>query len=171
MLTDDLDEEEKPVRAPPTNNIPDPALFIDNLKDESESRHLDYDRLRRISSADNPPDCFVWQFGGNKDIARREYKAWLGMAVTAKVPMRLDMPGEPNYCNDCTAQFKASACRANACRFPNTLFEVTRHMGEKETVGVSRSLQVDPKAYYIYRDMMLTFDELPLFIRERMKPA
>lgn len=164
---DDIEEEQEQPRRHVYQDLQDPLDFLANLKEKIESKGIDYDELPRITNPEKPPDCFVWKFG-DTGIARREYRAWLGLAVDADVPYRFDMPGEPNYCHDCTATHKAAAVRAGRCGFPNTNFEVTRYLGEKETVGVSRSVSVKPDNYYQFRDMIVPREALPEDILKEM---
>ena len=65
------------------------------------------------------------------------------------------MPGEPNYCRDCTPEFRGRAILAGKCQFSNVIFETARSNGEKETVGVSRSPHVVPVGYRVYREMVV----------------
>ena len=167
---EDIDEEQEQPRRAIYQDLSDPQEFLANLKEKMESKLINYELLPKVTNAESPPDCFVWTFG-DSGIARREYRAWLGLAVDADVPYRFDMPGEPNYCHDCTATHKAAAVRAGRCGFPNTTFEVARYLGEKETVGVSRSVSVKPDNYYQFRDMIVPREALPEFILNEMEKS
>lgn len=118
-----------------------PERFYARLRNELRVRGIDYDALPRITQEGDAPACYE-RFDLDFDL-------WLSSAslLGATVPYRYDMPAEPNYCYDCTLQFKHEAMAAGVCRFPNTRFEraygTIRDAGHKvieiEIVGISRS--------------------------------
>lgn len=128
--------------APPTS----PLRFYARLRHQLELRGLDYDALPRLTEPGKAPPCF--------SRFRVPFDAWLASAsmLGATVPYRSDMPGEPNYCRDCTVKFKAFAEKRGACVFPGTKFEHVhtlapgedgRKVPEVEVVGASRPPRVD----------------------------
>jgi hypothetical protein len=124
-----------------TTDAVTPARFYARLRTELGKRGVSYDQLPKFTEEGDAPACYT-EFGVPFD-------AWLSSAslLGATVPYRYDMPAEPNYCWDCTPDFKRSAIAAGVCRFPNTRFEKTqtvirdeqKKIIEVEVVGISRS--------------------------------
>ena len=116
-----------------------PLRFYARLRHELERRGVDYDRLPRATPEDRHPPCFE---------SKTVYDEWLAAAslLGATVPYRYDMPAEPNYCWDCTPEFKRSSVAAGTCQFPHTRFEKSRtvitdkgkRVVETEGMGVGR---------------------------------
>ena len=106
--------------------------FYAQLRHKLLTYGINLSGLPALSAPAVAPACFK--------LAGTDYKEWLKHACDSPPPVRYDMPGEPNYCYDCTAAFKLRAQAAGRCRFPNTRFEHTKNLGEMETVGVSRSV-------------------------------
>lgn len=130
-----------------------PEKFFVKLKRRLSSIGVRYEKLTVLTPPGESPPCFK--------IAGASYDDWLTAAsLTSDVPYRYDMPGEPNYCRDCTVEFRGRAIKAGACRFSNVLFEIASSNGEKEIVGVSRSPKVVPIGYRVYRDMVI--DEIAI---------
>lgn len=119
-------------QAPPAS----PLRFYARLRHQLESRRIDYDALPRLTPEGGSPPCFKRM--------RVSFDAWLGSAslLGATIPYRYDMPAEPNYCHDCTAEFQKFAKARGMCQFPHTRFE-TVHAAETEKIGVSRPPNVD----------------------------
>jgi len=141
----------------------------DDLRRHLEEKGVDYDRLPKLSSIEEPPRCFLYRARGDVEQARTDYIAWLRLASeTSDINYRFDMPAEVNYCRDCTPAFKKEAEAAGACQFPHVKFEVVQCMGEKEMIGVSRGEPVSPKGYWKYEDMSLAEADLPDFIQEQL---
>lgn len=125
-----------------------PEVFMRRLGDTLQRAGIDIAQLDSRTTASEPPPCF--------EMNKADYAEWLRYgAAAADIPVRLDMPAEPNYCIDCTPQFKKAAVAAGTCLFPNTRFEVRRIDGEKETIGVSRSGQQPPDDYVVYQEMVV----------------
>ncbi len=114
--------------------------FYARLSNELRLRGVRVEDIPRPTPEGSTPACFK--------LAGVRYEDWLASAslVGATVPYRYDTPGEPNYCWDCCAAFKAKAVTAGACQFPRTRFEKIqnvirdehRKVVEVEIVGVSR---------------------------------
>jgi hypothetical protein len=117
-----------------------PARFMARLRHELDRRGISHGTLPRLTAPGETPPCFK--------LSGANYDQWLATAslLGATVPYRYDMPGEPNYCWDCTSAFKGKAKAAGVCRFPGTRFErvqtVIRDEQKKvievEIVGISR---------------------------------
>lgn len=135
-----------------------PKMFYDQIRKRLSSVGIDYDKLDDRTSVDSPPDCFT-ENGS-------DYSEWMRLAAVEPVPIRFDLPGEPNYCHDCTPTFKRDAMKAGTCLFPNTRFEVRKDMGEKETIGVSRSHSVPPEHYVVYQHMTVPVTALHQKLRD-----
>lgn len=123
----------------PTGIGGSPALFFKRLSVALMNYGIDFAKLPKKTSVDSPPPCF--------DMVGADYESWLRAASHEHNTMpkiRYDMPGEPNYCADCTASFRGKAIRKGACLFPNARFEVHRDrvLRETETVGMTRSRDV-----------------------------
>lgn len=130
-----------------------PQMFYDKLRKRLDGLGINLDALDSRTSPDDPPPCY--------SLARSDYTEWMRLAAVELVPIRYDLPGEPNYCHDCTPEFKGAAMKAGACMFPNTRFEVRRFEGgERETVGVSRSQSVPPESYVIYQEITVPIEAL-----------
>lgn len=84
-------------------------------------------------SRESPP-CF--------EMVGVSYTDWLAAACESMPPIRLDMPGEPNYCHDCTAQMHAIAKARGTCLFPHAVFEERAMDGEVQVVGITRAATV-----------------------------
>jgi hypothetical protein len=83
------------------------------------------------------------------------YQDWLTQAsLTNELPYRLSMPAEPNYCHDCTPEFKREMVAAKACLFPNVTFEIVKELGESDLIGMSRSPEVAPDSYPVYSELI-----------------
>ena len=118
-----------------------PERFYARLRLELSKRGISYDDLPKITKEGEAPACYT--------AVNVPFDTWLSSAslLGATVPYRYDMPAEPNYCWDCTPDFRRQAKLMGACRFPNTRFEkmqtVIRDGGKKifetEIVGISRS--------------------------------
>lgn len=114
--------------------------FYARLSNELRLRGVHVESVPRRTPEGSTPACFTF--------ASSRYEDWLASAslVGATVPYRYDTPGEPNFCHDCTPQFKARAMAARVCSFPRVRFEkvqnVIREQGGKvvevELIGVSR---------------------------------
>lgn len=125
-----------------------PLRFYARLRHELEIRGINYDGLPKLTKEGESPPCF--------SLVGASFDAWLSNAgmLGALVPYRFDMPAEPNYCVDCTPEFKHKAMAAGVCRFLNTRFEKSRTVvqddegkhTEVEVLGVSRSplVGIDP---------------------------
>lgn len=130
-----------------------PGKFYVKLRRRLSNIGVRYEKLTRKTLDGQAPACF--------NFAGADYDAWLTAAsLTSDVPHRYDMPGEPNYCRDCTPEFRGRAIAAGKCQFSNVLFETVRSNGEKETVGVSRSPHVVPVGYRVYREMVVDEEAL-----------
>ncbi len=138
-----------------------PDAFYEKLKEKIESKGVDFLKLPRLSSPENPPECFVTMYRGDRDAAAKSYREWLSSASMTEMRYRFDMPGEPNYCHDCTFAMKEASVRAGTCKFPGTIFELSRAFGEKELTGVSRSAMVPPDGLYQFEGMILPRDAMP----------
>jgi hypothetical protein len=129
-----------------------PETFFQKLDERLAAVGIDYKQLDSKTDMTSPPPCFVRN--------RTSYTEWLRFASTGKVPLRMDMPGEPNYCHDCTPEFKIQSMRDGSCLFPNTRFEHRKELDERTTCGVSRSPDVPPESYVIYQEMTVPLDAL-----------
>jgi hypothetical protein len=129
-----------------------PALFFKKLAERLKSVGIKYGLLDYKTDQQDPPPCYA-----ENGVS---YTEWLKFASASTLPIRMDMPGEPNYCHDCTPEFKIKAMKAGNCLFPNTRFEHRKELDEKSTVGVSRSPNVPPEAYVIYQEMTVPLDAL-----------
>jgi hypothetical protein len=131
--------------------VSSPEKFFVKLKRQLSNLGVRYERLTKKTAEGEAPPCFVF--------ADTDYDAWLTAAsLTSDVPHRYDMPGEPNYCRDCTVQFRQKAMLAGKCIFKNVIFETSNNNGEKEVVGVSRSPKVLPVGYRVFREMVVDDD-------------
>lgn len=133
IVVEDPDSE---LESGPTGKVGSVELFFKRLREKLWSYGIELDKLPHKTTPQDPPPCF--------DLGNADYEAWLAVASFEHNTMpktRLDMPGEPNYCADCTASFRGKAIKAGACLFPNMRFEVHRDRvtQEKETYGVTRS--------------------------------
>jgi hypothetical protein len=138
-----------------------PEKYFVKLRRSLSEIGVRYERLTKKTPEGGEPPCFA--------LAGADYDSWLTAAsLTSDVPYRYDMPGEPNYCRDCTVQFRHKAILAGKCQFPNVRFEIAQSNGEKEVVGVSRSPMVVPNGYRVYRQLVI--DEAALEDPDR-KPA
>lgn len=125
-----------------------PEKYFVKLRRSLSAIGVRYERLTKKTPEGETPSCF--KFAG------ADYNAWLTAAsLTSDVPYRYDMPGEPNYCRDCTVQFRHRARLAGKCQFDNVFFETALSNGEKEVVGVSRSPVVIPDGYRVYRQLVV----------------
>jgi hypothetical protein len=135
--------------APPAS----PLRFYARLRHQLESRGVNYDGLPRYTEPGQSPPCFK--------TLRVPFDAWLSSAsmLGATVPYRYGMPGEPNYCYDCTKQFKAFAEKRGACKFPGTRFEhfrtlptdsEGRRIPEVEILGVTRAERLTVDLFEAY---------------------
>lgn len=144
-----------------------PDIFFKRLTARLDSVGVKIDALDYRTDLRDPPPCF--------EMSKDDYAEWLRLAAVEMVPVRFDMPGEPNYCHDCTPEFKKRAIGVGACLFPNTRFEVRKDAGEKETVGVSRSGETQPDGYVVYQQMVVPeaalADTLRRYIRDRNMKA
>ena len=130
-----------------------PEKFFIKLKRRLSNLGVRYERLTKKTPEGQAPPCF--KLNGAKQ-GQSDYEMWLTMAsLTSDVPYRYDMPGEPNYCRDCTVQFRERAQKAGSCIFGNVVFETASNNGEKEVVGVSRSPTVIPTGYKPYLGMVV----------------
>lgn len=133
--------------------VSSPEKFFVKLKRRLSSLGVRYERLTKKTEPGEAPPCF--KIAGASE-GQTDYEMWLTMAsLTSDVPYRYDMPGEPNYCRDCTVHFRHKAIQAGRCIFPNVIFETANNNGEKEVVGVSRSPRVIPKGYRVFREMVV----------------
>lgn len=112
----------------------------------------------------------MYRAGGDVAKASRAYVEWLRLvAETDDIDYRLDMPGEVNYCRDCTPAFKAEAEAAGECSFPHVVFETVNRGDpeDEEIVGVSRT----PRAtgQFIYEGMSIDEPNLPEFIKDLLR--
>ncbi len=138
-----------------------PEAFYEKLKTKVESKGIDFSILTSLSSPDNPPECFVSAYKGDREAAKKSYREWLSSASMTEIRYRFDMPGEPNYCHDCTFAMKEASVKAGTCKFPGVMFELSRAFGEKELTGVSRSGMVAPDGLYSFEGMVVPFEALP----------
>jgi hypothetical protein len=135
-----------------------PEKFFIKLKRKLSNLGVRYERLTKKMPEGQAPPCF--KLAGASE-GQTDYEMWLTMAsLTSDVPHRYDVPGEPNYCRDCTAHFRHKAMQSGACIFPNVIFETASNNGEKEVVGVSRSPRVIPDGYRVFREMVV--DEIAI---------
>ena len=90
--------------------------FYARLSNELSLRGVRVADIPRFTPEGSTPACFK--------LADVRYEVWLASAslVGATVPYRYDVPGEPNFCFDCTPQFKAKAVAASAFIFPRVRF-------------------------------------------------
>lgn len=146
---------------------PSVELFYEKLRARLKVVGIDLDKLDYKSDLSTPPPCFVAN-GAN-------FEQWLKYASVGAIPIRMDMPGEPNYCNDCLPEFKLKAVACGTCLFPHTRFETRRESGEPATSGVSRSNRVAPSEYVVYQEMTVPVDALDAalkrFAMRRMRDA
>lgn len=121
-----------------------PEALIDRLNRQLRKVGVVVESLPVKTRPSGGPPCFR--------VAGASYREWLAQASRSPetLPYRLDMPMEPNYCYDCTPEFKAQMERAHACIFPHTRFEPTKEFGEPVLPGVSRSPEVAPDQYPVY---------------------
>jgi hypothetical protein len=144
---------------------PSIPMFYEKLRARLQIVGVDLDQLDYKSDPDSPPPCFT---ANGADFAE-----WLKCASVGSIPLRMDMPGEPNYCNDCTPEFKLKEVRAGRCMFPQTRFEFRKEIGESGTVGVSRSVKVAPAEYVVYQEMVVPVEalagQLKRFARKRVE--
>jgi len=128
-----------------------PQKFYAKLNRRLAAIGVRYERLTKKTEEGDAPPCFK--------LVKADYDSWLSAAsLTTDIPYRYDLPGEANYCRDCTIGFKHRATLAGACLFPNVAFETVQSNGEKEVVGVSRSPQVAPDGYRVYRGLLVDDD-------------
>lgn len=133
----------------PRNNSP--QKYYVKLKRRLSDIGVRYERLTKKTPEGSAPPCFT--------MVKADFDSWLGAAsLTTDIPYRYDLPGEPNYCRDCTIGYKHRATLAGKCLFPNVSFETAQSNGEKEVVGVSRSPQVAPTGYRVYRGLLVDED-------------
>lgn len=135
-----------------------PRLYMKRLERELKTYGISLQKLPRKTSPANPPPCF--------EAADCSYEDWLSTASAhekSMPPVRLDMPGEPNYCYDCTPAFRAKAMKAGTCIFGNVRFESRKDWltKEPELVGVSRSRLVTARDLEDNRAIMLGDLEIP----------
>jgi hypothetical protein len=98
------------------------------------------------------------------------YRLWLATLVEAPPLSRRDFEGEPNYCNDCTQDFKAEMMLTDRCLFPETRFRLQRtnelpgEPSEYEMIGytprLSRRLN-RAAAYTTWKDSTSTDSSSP----------
>lgn len=151
---DSLDDE-VPISPKPEFELPrdsTPEKYFTKMKRRLANIGVRYERLEKYTVEGGAPPCFS-EFGV-------DFNAWLAAAsitsfIPSGVPYRYDMPGEPNYCHDCTIMFKQKAKLAGACRFPDVVFETRISNGEPEIVGVSRSPEVAPTGYKIFWGLLV----------------
>lgn len=124
-----------------------PDKFISLLNRQLKSIGVVVEKAEVKTRASGGPPCFR--------MAGTSYPDWLAQASVAPetLPYRLSMPAEPNYCNDCTPEFKAQMRLQNACLFPNVVFEEVDEIGEQVLVGVSRNRDVAPDSYTLYSEI------------------
>jgi hypothetical protein len=135
------------------------SAFRVKLRGNLAKMGIDMERLDYRTEPGRSPPCF--------EIRGASYRDWEDTAHAAacasnelSIPIRLDLPAEPNYCHDCTADFKNRALKTGSCLFPNTKFEVRTALGEKETVGVSRSRETPPERHIVYQNITVPVDAL-----------
>ena len=119
-----------------------PRLYMTRLHRDLRRYGIDASKLPRLTRTGESPPCF--------EMADVSYTEWLKAASASEKsmpPIRLDMPGEPNYCADCTPAFRGRAIAAGTCRFQNLRFEKRKDWitKEDELIGVSRSPRVEAK--------------------------
>lgn len=129
-----------------------PEKYFTKMKRRLANIGVRYERLKKYTEEGQSPACFA--------AFKVGFDEWLSAAsitsfIPSGVPYRYDMPGEPNYCHDCTIMFKRKAQLAGACRFPNVVFETRISNGEPEIVGVSRSPEIAPTGYRIFYGMLV----------------
>lgn len=83
------------------------------------------------TGVDGTPPCFT--------LIGSSYSEWLVAASESLPPLRLDMPGEPNYCHDCLPAMRDFAHKHGACLFPHVAFETRTCEGETSVVGITRA--------------------------------
>lgn len=86
---------------------------------------------KRITGPGEYPPCFD---------SFDQYNRWQEAAEKmdgAPPPVRRDWPKEPNYCRDCTADYRNRMRHENRCLFPSTIFVQVGEKDELETVGTS----------------------------------
>lgn len=125
-----------------------PERFVDRLNRQLRKIGIVVEGMPVKTRPSGGPPCFR-AVGTN-------YQEWLAQASLAyeTLPYRLSLPAEPNYCHDCTPEFKAEMMRLKACLFPDVTFESTKEFGESVTVGMSRSPDVAPEVYPVYADIL-----------------
>lgn len=133
-------------------------LFYERLGARLNRVGIDLAKLDSKSGPDDPPPCYVTH--------KADFREWLRYASTGSIPLRMDMPGEPNYCHDCSPEFKGKAINEGSCLFPNTRFERRKELDEMSTVGVSRSKQVPPENYVVYQEMVVPVEALQDSLRK-----
>ncbi len=143
-----------------------PEVFYANLRRKIESKGINFDNLPHLSSIGVPPACFVSAYRGDRAAALKAYHEWLSSASMTEIKYRFDMPGEPNYCHDCTFAMKEASMKAGTCKFPGTVFELNRAFGEKELTGVSRSAMVRPDNWYGFEGMEVPYDAMPDYAKK-----
>jgi len=135
-----------------------PRLYMKRLHDELKKYGIDLHKLPKLTHAGQEPPCF--------EMADTSYEEWLKAASVdnhTMPPIRLDMPGEPNYCADCTVAFRGRAIAAGKCQFPNVIFEGRKDWLTKEVeiVGVSRSARVEASEIEDDRALLLGDMKIP----------
>lgn len=138
---------------------PEQASLYEKLRQRLTAVGINIDELDYRTGPGESPACF--------EMEGASYTRWLREGMPSNdMPVRFDMPAEPNYCNDCTPEFKSRAMKAGSCIFPNTRFEVRKTDGERETVGVSRSADVPPEHCVIYQEMTVPLSALHVRLKD-----
>ncbi len=91
----------------------------------------DQSRKKRITGPGEYPPCFK---------GLQQYESWKRAAEKldgAPPPVRKDWPKEPNYCRDCTSDYRNKMRNQNRCLFPRTIFVDVGEGDERETVGTA----------------------------------
>lgn len=92
----------------------------------------DKSKEKRITAPGEHPPCF-------DDLT--QYNHWKRAAERtdgSPPPVRRDWPKEPNYCRDCTAEYRNKMRNENRCLFPSTIFVEVGEKDEIEMVGTSK---------------------------------
>ena len=130
------------------SGVGSPERFVERLNRQLRKIGIVVEKLPVKTRPSGGPPCFRMS-----DTSYQDYLTQASVAFET-LPYRLDMPAEPNYCHDCTKEFKADMVRLNACIFPGTKFEEIKEFGEPTVVGVSHSPDVAPDQYPVYSDLI-----------------
>lgn len=117
-----------------TNIVLDPASkFRERMSTAINNREY---RRARLTSRNKPPPCFE---------GVEQYRKWMesGQSAAGAWPPLRNRDGfhsEPNYCYDCSKEYRDKMCGEDRCIFPETTFETKVSDGEKFLGGVSHRI-------------------------------